>query len=372
MPAPPAFASHERPPGDAAQLWRAQPGWRARELSAGDWRIALPPALADQIMHHAARAPSHPDAAADWAPHASAVPLRDQVERILEGGVGFCLLHGLPLSGDPATDERAAFLAALLFGRPVSQTRQGDLVGRVENTGRHLKTVRVRGHEVSGALPFHCDRADRVLLACLRPARAGGHSRLVSARALADTLRAEAPALAARLFRPMPQDRRGEEVPGERAYMMMPVFSEQDGVFVGRYLRQFIHNAQRHAQAPRLSAEDLAALDALDALCERDGMALDMPFTPGDIQLVNNNAVFHARTAFQEFDAPGRHRLLLRIWLSHASARPLPDSFADLYGATLPGAYRGGIWPRDSSAPIPFARAPNRPMLGSPHAARSG
>ena len=46
----------------------------------------------------------------------------------------------------------------------------------------------------------------------MRSARTGGHSRLVSARALADVLRREAPALAARLFRPMPQDRRGEAV----------------------------------------------------------------------------------------------------------------------------------------------------------------
>ncbi len=368
--APPAFHAHERPPPDPALLWRAQTGWRAGDLRPSAWRIELPPTLAAQITARAAHTNTLSQAASGWVPDATAAPLSDRVEQMLESGIGFCLLHGLPLSGDSATDERAAFLLSLLFGRPVSQSRQGEFTARVENTGRNLKSIRVRGHDVAGALPFHCDRADRVLLACIRPARAGGHSRLASARALADILRAEAPHLAARLFRPMPQDRRGEQAAGQRPYMMMPVFAEADGIFVARYLRQFIHNAQLLPAAPRLTEEDIAALNALDALCERPGIAVEMPFAPGDIQIVNNTVILHGRTPFDDADDTDQRRLLLRIWLSHASARPLPDSFRELYGATAAGAYRGGIWPA-GSRPVPFASAPNRPMLAQHHAPRS-
>ena len=86
-------------------------------------------------------------------------------------------------------------------------------------------------------------------------------------------------------------------------------------------------------------------MDALDAIIERDGMALEMPLAPGDVQLLNNNVVFHARTAFEDYPDLERRRLLLRLWLTHASARPLPGNFAELYGRIEAGVFRGGVWP---------------------------
>jgi Taurine catabolism dioxygenase TauD, TfdA family len=81
-------------------------------------------------------------------------------------------------------------------------------------------------------------------------------------------------------------------------------------------------------------------------------MALEMPFNPGDVQIINNNVVFHARKAFRDHPDPERRRLLLRVWLAHASSRPLPQSFADLYGATDAGTYRGGVWPDIKPLPL--------------------
>ncbi|MCG6122424.1 MAG: TauD/TfdA family dioxygenase [Microvirga sp.] len=351
----PALPTLEAPPGDPSVLWRAQRGWRADSLTPADWRLGIPSALAHDILARAARASSVEEAAAGWRPDSAASALQERVEALLEGGVGFCLMRGLPLSGEADVDERAALLFGLLFGRPVSQTKKGNLVARVEDLGHDLSKPTVRGHQTAAELAFHCDRADRVVLFCVRTARTGGRSRIVSARALADTLAVEAPHLAARLRKPLPQDRRGEEAPGERPFSTIPVFSERDGVFVARYLRRFIHDSQRHPDAPRLTEEDVAALDALDALIERDGMAIEMPLAPGDVQILNNNVVFHARTAFEDHVEPGRRRLLLRLWLAHSSARPLPDSFADLYGATEPGADRGGVWP-DGGPPTHGAR----------------
>jgi hypothetical protein len=258
-------------------------------------------------------------------------------------------MRGFPLSTNDCTNERAAVLVGLLFGRPVSQTKKGNLVARVEDLGLALTSPAVRGHQTSAELPFHCDRADRVLLLCVRTARSGGRSRVVSSIALAEAMWAEAPAFAERLHHQLPQDRRGEEAPGEPPYSCMPIFSERNGVFVARYLRRFIHDSQRHPDAPRLTSDDIAALDKLDALIERDGMALEMPFEPGDIQILNNNVILHSRTAFEDYDEPDRRRLLLRVWLSHRSARPLPESFAELYGTTDAGAYRGGVWPNKGS-----------------------
>ncbi len=351
---PRSLPTFEVPPEAAAALWQGQRGWRASDLTPSDWTLVMPNDLGRDIMTLATADGPLDAVVGRWVPGPVSAAFQAQVEAMLEGGVGFCLIRGFALPADDRAVERAALLVGLLLGRPVSQTKKGNILARVEDLGQDLKTPTVRGHQTAAELAFHCDRADRVLLLCVRTAQSGGRSRIVSSIALAEALRAEAGESAKRLYRPLPQDRRGEEAPGERPFSTMPVFSERDGVFVARYLRRFIQDSQRHPDAPRLSVEDEATLDRLDALIERDGMALEMPFKPGDIQILNNNVVLHARTAFEDYAEPELRRLLLRVWLSHASARPLPDSFSDLYGSTKAGSHRGGVWP-DGRSPAALA-----------------
>ena len=54
-----------------------------------------------------------------------------------------------------------------------------------------------------------------------------------------------------------------------------------------------------------------------------------MQFQPGDIQWLNNHVILHSRTAYEDHPEPERKRLLLRLWLNHAGARPLDDNFAN-------------------------------------------
>ena len=41
-----------------------------------------------------------------------------------------------------------------------------------------------------------------------------------------------------------------------------------------------------------------------------------MNFQPGDVQLLNNAKILHAREAYEDADAPGEQRHLLRLWLA--------------------------------------------------------
>ena len=67
----------------------------------------------------------------------------------------------------------------------------------------------------------------------------------------------------------------------------------------------------------------------MERLAEDDRFRYDMEFEPGDIQILNNYSVLHARGAFE--DGPGGGRHLLRLWLNldAAIARPLDPAFAD-------------------------------------------
>jgi Taurine catabolism dioxygenase TauD, TfdA family len=87
--------------------------------------------------------------------------------------------------------------------------------------------------------------------------------------------------------------------------------------FVGWYIR----DAQRHDKAPRLTAQQLDALDLLEGIANDPSFYLQMAFQPGDIQLLNNARILHAREAYTDYDEPTEHRHLLRLWLTaHAFA----------------------------------------------------
>jgi hypothetical protein len=146
----------------------------------------------------------------------------------------------------------------------------------------------------------------------------------------------------AELYQPIPNDRRGEEQRDEAPWTSLPVFAQTGGHFAARYVRRFIEGSQRHQDAPRLTRAQLAALDLVDELLERPGLSLDMELRQGDLQLINNFHLLHARSAFT--DEGGSGRLLLRLWLSFAGSPRLDPSFRPLYGATCPGVFRGGVW----------------------------
>jgi hypothetical protein len=91
-----------------------------------------------------------------------------------------------------------------------------------------------------------------------------------------------------------------------------------------------------------LTAEQVEALDMVDALANDPALNLEMELQRGDIQLVHNHTILHDRTAFEDWPEAERKRHLLRLWIAPPSARPLPDVYAERFGSVTPGD-RGGI-----------------------------
>ena len=55
-------------------------------------------------------------------------------------------------------------------------------------------------------------------------------------------------------------------------------------------------------------------IDLYEAIANDPELYLDMELRPGDIQLISNHTILHARTAYE--DDPDNRRHLLRLWLS--------------------------------------------------------
>jgi hypothetical protein len=72
-----------------------------------------------------------------------------------------------------------------------------------------------------------------------------------------------------------------------------------------------------------LTEEDRALLDLYNEIADSPELYLEMDLEPGDIQLLSNHTVLHARTGFEDFREADRRRHLLRLWVSIPSREPL-------------------------------------------------
>ena len=86
-------------------------------------------------------------------------------------------------------------------------------------------------------------------------------------------------------------------------------------------------------------------------ICEVVHLSID--YEAGDIGLVNNHGIFHARGDYEEWPEADRRRYLLRLWLCPPDGRPLPESYAQRYGSVTPGDRVGIVCPAtEFNAPL--------------------
>ncbi len=336
--------------------------WRGTELAAsGDWSWPL---TADEIEDIDAALGAVRKRGLAWRDvRRQDFPLTGFAERLaavaheLEHGRGMVRLRGLPADRYSEADLRHIFWGVgTHLGTAVYQNASGEILGEVRDEVRALGAVReAAGVYGDGSLPkssrakarsnallrFHTDRADVIGLLCVRPAKAGGISRMVSAVALHNEILARRPDLHAVLCGDYWRSRQGEEANGATRAYALPVFAVRDGHFTSHYSRTFIEAAEHVPGVPRLSAAQVEAMDLIAEVA--DELCLEAPFEPGDLQFLNNHVVYHARSAYADDGAPGCDRLLFRLWLAMPNSRPLPEGHEILWGSTEPGALRGGI-----------------------------
>jgi hypothetical protein len=319
--------------------------WAGAEMAARtDWIRRWAPAELAALLDAAASANASGtplERILDW-PIPALAPLAAEIRHALEHGPGIVNLRGLPAATTPPETLRTAlWLLGLLLGTAVSQSKRGELLGEVTDTGEVLGQPGSRGYRTGAPLRFHTDRCDAVALLCVRQSLSGGESRIVSTPAIHNAMLERAPELLALLHEPWFHSRQQEGQPGQAPWYRIPVFALHEGRFSSQYSRSYVESAQRLPGVPPLTAAETAALDLAGELATE--LALATRMEPGDIQLLNNHVTWHARTALEDHPEPARKRLLYRLWLSMPDSRALPDSVADLWGPVAAGAVRGGV-----------------------------
>ncbi|HYS51959.1 MAG TPA: TauD/TfdA family dioxygenase, partial [Burkholderiales bacterium] len=257
-------------------------------------------------------------------------PLGEKLDRSYEevrSGKGFVILHGLPFEGLSLGQFTAcAWGAGLHFGRALSQNAQGELVTSVIDATAEDATPRMYRSNLE--LRPHSDITAMISLACWHKSASGGASIIVSGVTVHDAIRARAPHLLEPLYRGYHYHRLGEEGPDEEPTTpyRTPVFANRNGQVSCRYQRAGIAAGMRERGVP-LEERDIEALNLFDQIAADPENRLAFFLERGDMIVINNYAVMHARTRFTNFPEPERQRRLVRMWFDAEGFRDVPREF---------------------------------------------
>lgn len=240
-------------------------------------------------------------------------------------GKGLVVIHGLPLD-DLERFTEAVWEVGLHFGHALSQNAQGELIGHVIDATAEDATPRM--YRSSLELRPHSDITAMISLACWQKAQSGGASVVVSGITVHDEMRRRSPELLEPLYRGYYYHRLGEEGPDEEPATpyRVPVFANRNGELSVRYQRAGIAAGHRERGVP-LGEADIAAFNVFDEIAKAPENRLSFYLERGEMMVINNYTVMHARTAFTNYPEPERQRRLVRLWLDAPAFRDVPPEF---------------------------------------------
>ncbi|OAL29618.1 hypothetical protein AYO22_02032 [Fonsecaea multimorphosa] len=235
------------------------------------------------------------------------------VSRELHFGHGFKVVRGVPVTRYSREDIIIIYAGISSHIAPLRARQDSRYNGEPADVVlSHIKDLSASKEKASIGAPaytadkqvFHTDTGDIVSLFCLSPAAEGGKSRLASTWRVYNELAATRPDLIETLSQDWIADNFGNS---EQPYVSKPLLFHQPATaetperVILQYARRYFTGfgaLPRSTAIPPITEAQAEALDAIHFLGERFNVELD--FQQGDIQYVNNLAVFHARDGFTD------------------------------------------------------------------------
>ena len=264
-----------------------------------------------------------------------------EISKQLENGLGFCLLKGLPIDRYNEDDLELIYWGiGTHIGVGVSQSFRGDKLGHVMDMS-HTGDIR-RSYRSPRPLRLHVDPVDIVGLLCHRTSKTGGTSLICSSMAVHNSILENNPKELPILFDGFHYHSTEDPKNGDSIATpyRIPVFADVEGqrvcVFNGPPIDRWIKENQT-----KFSEKEKNALACFHQTTVRKDLVYRMDLDVGDIQFLNNRAILHGRTEFQDHPELERKRHMLRLWLMVPEWAQLPPHMKqrtkhDRFGGGVP------------------------------------
>jgi hypothetical protein len=320
-----------------------------------DWNIRLTPADIKELDDALAliepkNIPIQEITTADFRLPALGLRLRAFAEE-LENGRGFGVIRGIPVA--KYTEESCKILSwglCTYLGTIIPQSRQGDWINHVIDLTDVTSTTKpdlvhivnrreLRANHEGGELRWHTDSTDMIALFCLKAARIGGASRLASSAQVHNLILEDNPACLRALYDGYYYlslaDDNHSETPSLSAERV-PVYRRTGKSVSFYYIPQVVERAIDRAHVS-YSAVESEARELIQSAANTNGVPLEFTLEPGDLEVINNRIVMHAREEYEDYPDIDRRRHLLRLWMA-AEPETTTDTFrlpSDRYRARL-------------------------------------
>ncbi|KAH9909522.1 Clavaminate synthase-like protein [Xylariomycetidae sp. FL2044] len=294
--------------------------------------------------------------------------LHDELRRLsgeLHNGHGFFVIRGLKVEEHSREENIIIYAGISAHIAPVRGRQDHEFDGKPADVIlTHIKDLswsKSNGMiDTTDKQVFHTDTGDIVSLFALETSASGGASKLASTWRVYNEIAATRPDLIHTLTQPWPYemfgDKDGKKYTERPLIFHFPATETSPERISLQYARRYFVGfgaLPRSSEIPPITEAQAEALDTLHFLGDR--FCVNTDFQKGDLQYVNNLAVFHARDGFE--DTPAQRRHLVRLWLRDPElAWPTPEilgpRWAELYGGVTPEA---SVFPLE-----PFIRSAGR------------
>ncbi len=304
--------------------------WMRADIRRDDWFFPLSADCLAELRAILVELRAHPRSVEQIDPAHFEIPacrkLMRSVQAALDDGVRFAVVDRLPMDEISDAEAKALYwILSSLLARPVQQKLTGTLVYDVHDTGKKATPGSgVRPDQTNMDQFFHNDNSynttqpEYVALLCMRPAKTGGVSQVISFYTLHNELLRAHKEVIPRLYQPFWFDRQKEYLPGEPEVLSAPIFS-YDGRLKVR-LGLFQAKSGCTLMNETMDEPAVTAIDTLRKIFTDEAVRFDFVMERGQIQFVNNLELCHRRTTFEDYAEPQNKRLMIRLWLRNAGA----------------------------------------------------
>ncbi|KAM5350994.1 hypothetical protein ACJ41O_003717 [Fusarium nematophilum] len=265
----------------------------------------------------------------------------------LHKGHGFFVIRGIDVAKHTREDNIIIYVGISSHVAPQRGRQDSKFDGRpadvVVTHVKDLSAGREKGSIGSPAYTtdkqvFHTDTGDIVSLFCLDTALEGGASKIASTWRVYNELARTRPDLIHTLSQNWDVEIFSES---DKKFATRPLLYHQKATESApervalQYARRYFVGfgaLPRSSEIPPITEAQAEALDTLHFLGEK--LSVSTNFAKGDMQYINNLAVFHARDTFTDSETQQRH--LLRLWLrdpenAWETPEQLKSRWAELY-----------------------------------------